>query len=98
MGSRHSTRLGFLSRESMNSAVVPRRYLCRCDFDIGPLFLLPFLDPPCRHLRRPPLLDRKSTRLNSSHVRISYAVFCLKKKITYQNFISNALNLCIDSE
>src|SRR5215813_15041962 len=30
----------------------------------------------CRHSRR----DRKSTRLNSSHVRISYAVFCLKKK------------------
>src|SRR3989442_1854458 len=31
----------------------------------------------------PPILDeldRKSTRLNSSHVRISYAVFCLKKK------------------
>src|SRR3989442_6106041 len=28
--------------------------------------------------RRP--RDRKSTRLNSSHVRISYAVFCLKKK------------------
>src|SRR3989442_7039314 len=26
-------------------------------------------------------IDRKSTRLNSSHVRISYAVFCLKKKI-----------------
>src|SRR5690606_39702724 len=26
-------------------------------------------------------LDRKSTRLNSSHVKISYAVFCLKKKI-----------------
>src|SRR5690554_7865479 len=26
-----------------------------------------------------PALDRKSTRLNSSHVRISYAVFCLKK-------------------
>src|SRR5690606_41774280 len=28
------------------------------------------------------LLDRKSTRLNSSHVKISYAVFCLKKKNT----------------
>src|SRR3989442_9629672 len=28
------------------------------------------------------LQDRKSTRLNSSHVRISYAVFCLKKKNT----------------
>src|SRR3989442_9059976 len=27
-----------------------------------------------------PVTDRKSTRLNSSHVRISYAVFCLKKK------------------
>src|SRR5690349_22948134 len=27
-----------------------------------------------------PLQDRKSTRLNSSHVEISYAVFCLKKK------------------
>src|SRR5437868_13142761 len=30
-------------------------------------------------LRRP-IIDRKSTRLNSSHVSISYAVFCLKKK------------------
>src|SRR5699024_12289865 len=28
-------------------------------------------------------LDRKSTRLNSSHVSISYAVFCLKKKKVY---------------
>src|SRR3989442_10005756 len=30
-------------------------------------------------------LDRKSTRLNSSHVRISYAVFCLKKKTNQQS-------------
>src|SRR6266511_5946081 len=30
--------------------------------------------------RRPARRDRKSTRLNSSHVKISYAVFCLKKK------------------
>src|SRR3712207_7647942 len=28
-----------------------------------------------------PVIDRKSTRLNSSHANISYAVFCLKKKI-----------------
>src|SRR5205814_8638901 len=28
----------------------------------------------------PPVIDRKSTRLNSSHLGISYAVFCLKKK------------------
>src|SRR5437773_3315787 len=30
--------------------------------------------------RVPERLDRKSTRLNSSHITISYAVFCLKKK------------------
>src|SRR5690554_7070347 len=39
----------------------------RVFFDIGLFFLLD-------------IADRKSTRLNSSHVRISYAVFCLKKK------------------
>src|SRR5690554_7313178 len=33
-----------------------------------------------RNLLRRRMRDRKSTRLNSSHVRISYAVFCLKKK------------------
>src|SRR5690625_2474674 len=32
-----------------------------------------------RGIARPPAEDRKSTRLNSSHVAISYAVFCLKK-------------------
>src|SRR6266480_5142062 len=35
-----------------------------------------------RDHRRPDRLDRKSTRLNSSHMSISYAVFCLKKKKT----------------
>src|SRR5436309_8065938 len=30
--------------------------------------------------------DRKSTRLNSSHVKISYAVFCLKKKIFKKSY------------
>src|SRR3712207_8640532 len=33
-----------------------------------------------QHKRRGPPADRKSTRLNSSHANISYAVFCLKKK------------------
>src|SRR3712207_7723527 len=33
-------------------------------------------------LRRRQRVDRKSTRLNSSHANISYAVFCLKKKKT----------------
>src|SRR2546430_17365064 len=35
-----------------------------------------------RHLSSPTWEDRKSTRLNSSHSQISYAVFCLKKKKT----------------
>src|SRR5699024_12255214 len=38
--------------------------------------------------------DRKSTRLNSSHVSISYAVFCLKKKIEAQK--DNRIRLDID--
>src|SRR5260221_9937704 len=36
--------------------------------------------------------DRKSTRLNSSHTVISYAVFCLKKKRTQQT--TGRMNLC----
>src|SRR5205807_10610451 len=36
-------------------------------------------------------LDRKSTRLNSSHLVISYAVFCLKKK-KHDNFILHTIN------
>src|SRR5438876_9788921 len=34
------------------------------------------------------MIDRKSARLNSSHPSISYAVFCLKKKILAQSFVS----------
>src|SRR5690606_41438372 len=41
-------------------------------------------EPPAGTVRLPPSagvsLDRKSTRLNSSHVKISYAVFCLNNK------------------
>src|SRR3712207_7796916 len=46
---------------------------------------------PAPWLARPPRLDppaprdRKSTRLNSSHANISYAVFCLKKKKTWHD-------------
>src|SRR2546430_5363245 len=34
--------------------------------------------------------DRKSTRLNSSHSQISYAVFCLKKKISIRHLVAAA--------
>src|SRR3712207_7740414 len=47
--------------------------------------------PPTESL----LLDRKSTRLNSSHANISYAVFCLKKKkkkYIIQYHITNTTN------
>src|SRR5690606_41956623 len=46
--------------------------LAQCDLVIEAVFE----DLKVKH----ELLDRKSTRLNSSHVKISYAVFCLKKK------------------
>src|SRR5205807_6297750 len=36
--------------------------------------------------------DRKSTRLNSSHLVISYAVFCLKKKKDIKNYFKTVLN------
>src|SRR5690606_41645941 len=42
-------------------------------------FILVFIVPKFKDIYQQ--LDRKSTRLNSSHVKISYAVFCLKKKI-----------------
>src|SRR2546430_12307660 len=41
-----------------------------------------FLDATYVSVRRSGPKDRKSTRLNSSHSQISYAVFCLKKKKT----------------
>src|SRR5207302_7500561 len=41
-------------------------------------------------------VDRKSTRLNSSHVKISYAVFCLKKKTRTDTEQMLDINSCID--
>src|SRR5256885_7387809 len=42
--------------------------------------------------------DRKSTRLNSSHLVISYAVFCLKKKKKYFSFNQQPAHLSINPE
>src|SRR3712207_7928221 len=42
-----------------------------------------------RYLMEVTVLDRKSTRLNSSHANISYAVFCLKKKKNTLSFLSH---------
>src|SRR2546430_9931340 len=48
-----------------------------------------------RHVPRDDLAreDRKSTRLNSSHSQISYAVFCLKKKSTMTSALTNTHQL-----
>src|SRR5690349_24235713 len=58
------------------------------DVAVGPLKMAASADRPpatphamrLTRLTEMPHRDRKSTRLNSSHVEISYAVFCLKKK------------------
>src|SRR5690625_6255821 len=50
-----------------------------------------------RRCAEPGRRDRKSTRLNSSHVAISYAVFCLKKKkIAKEEMKGNGENTAID--
>src|SRR2546430_5664992 len=41
--------------------------------------------------------DRKSTRLNSSHSQISYAVFCLKKKKRIQATLHHILHRCVST-
>src|SRR5690349_23176144 len=50
---------------------------------------------PAECARRGQELDRKSTRLNSSHVEISYAVFCLKKKKKRKNARNTTLPVAL---
>src|SRR6266853_4469550 len=58
--------------------------------DALPISTLRCLSWHCWSRNPPPFRDRKSTRLNSSHSQISYAVFCLKKKkIKLQNVLRN---------
>src|SRR2546422_6357380 len=63
-----------LFRSSFNNHV--RTLVAREEVAIGLMHLWDFVSA----LEQNPLEDRKSTRLNSSHGYISYAVFCLKKK------------------
>src|SRR5437667_9887716 len=80
-------------RRPPRSTLFPYTTLFRSDLRLAGL-LSPKLDPlfvqPWRGARfptNPHPRDRKSTRLNSSHITISYAVFCLKKKIEiYKSF------------
>src|SRR5206468_9986383 len=63
-------------RRPPRSTLFPYTTLFRSDVQLGPAGQ--GADP--HHLTGPVPEDRKSTRLNSSHDQISYAVFCLKKK------------------
>src|SRR5207244_12681708 len=63
-----------LFRSSAACGPSPRAFRSATTFSAAPSF------PITRATSRPALQDRKSTRLNSSHQIISYAVFCLKKK------------------
>src|SRR3712207_6893774 len=71
VGSLDSRAASLAARASERLEAAGRRALARSDppAGIGPL--------------EPVTGDRKSTRLNSSHAHISYAVFCLKKKDLY---------------
>src|SRR3989442_8961600 len=68
-GKRGQGRLQFLSIQDVEiaAALFQRDSWLEANYDLKPE-------------RESVAQDRKSTRLNSSHVRISYAVFCLKKK------------------
>src|SRR5258708_26205828 len=73
-------------RRPPRSTLFPYTTLFRSD----PEYALGELRIGFRKLRRgsgaqEPMVDRKSTRLNSSHQIISYAVFCLKKKMTHNH-------------
>src|SRR5207249_3365762 len=69
--------------DPVDGVVVPANTTCVC-FSLPAVILNTSLQtaeapPTCAPARPPSVKIRKSTRLNSSHVSISYAVFCLKK-------------------
>src|SRR5258708_17140237 len=94
-------------RRPPRSTLFPYTTLFRSQ-DQAPDAVLP-VDRPHRHQRRDRRavrhgdhgagadVDRKSTRLNSSHQIISYAVFCLKKKTTLHNHIHSHTTPAITS-
>src|SRR5437773_4843561 len=78
-----------IQREAIPAVLAGRDVLAGAQTGTGKTaaFILPILQNLASHQARAPrasTADRKSTRLNSSHITISYAVFCLKKKKTKQ--------------
>src|SRR3712207_7554272 len=75
----------FRSYLSIGEALRDRSSL-RLTYDRGTLEIVT-TSPEHERLKYRMGRDRKSTRLNSSHANISYAVFCLKKNITTTTFV-----------
>src|SRR5690349_22293524 len=67
-------------RRPPRSTLFPYTTLFRSSACSPPSATASITNQPSTRLKAGSLSDRKSTRLNSSHVEISYAVFCLKKK------------------
>src|SRR5688500_19477452 len=68
---------------------------------LAPVAVVGAVEREARGIEQPdPSGDRKSTRLNSSHLVISYAVFCLKKKnkMTLQRTMSSEQNIIVGEQ
>src|SRR5256885_3834063 len=88
----YTTLFRSLSRKMIEKAGDPliRRSRIGCwQFNHGPEFIAKRGKAKSRPGRTGRIQDRKSTRLNSSHLVISYAVFCLKKKKQQDNTTSH---------
>src|SRR2546430_11358470 len=81
-------------RRPPRSTLFPYTTLFRSGIDAGkiPGWLWLSADDVVRTGLRDLRRDRKSTRLNSSHSQISYAVFCLKKKKKQYNMLTQRLH------
>src|SRR5438270_3007433 len=84
-------------RRPPRSTLFPYTTLFRSDGSPNTVFLGggPSFDAGAIRIDNPtsqPMADRKSTRLNSSHSQISYAVFCLKKKKKQKEKTNNKKN------